>query len=78
MTATVTADKFDAIMSPRPASGDRLLWTARTIAKRLGTSADFVADVLAKEPNSPVKIVGGRYVAVEAELIDWFRPDQSK
>jgi len=68
------AEKFDSPVATRRLSGERIIWTAGTIAERIGTSADFVRDVLVKEPGSPVKLVGGRYAAVESELIDWFRP----
>lgn len=64
---------FDALM--KKSSGcDRVIWTAGGIAERIGASADFVRDKLAKEPGSPVRLVGGRYCALESELLDFFRP----
>lgn len=52
---------------------DKIIWTASGIARRIGTSADFVRDKLAKEPGTPVKVIGGRYCAIEADLIAFFR-----
>ncbi len=53
---------------------DRILWTAETIAKRIGSSADFVRDRLAQEPGTPVKKIGGRWCALESELLEFFKP----
>lgn len=55
-------------------SRPRILWGADTIARRIGTSADFVRDTLVKEPGSPVRKIGGRYSAIEGELIAFFAP----
>lgn len=50
----------------------KMLWGAETIARKIGTSADFVRDRLVHEDGSPVKKIGGRYCAIEAELIAFF------
>jgi hypothetical protein len=51
----------------------KVIWTAKAIGGRIGVSADFVRDVLAKEPGTPIKQVGSRYCTVEQDLIDFFR-----
>ncbi len=67
---TLTPERLDAALATRPA---RIIWTASAIGRRIGTSADFVRDKLAKEPGSPVKVIGGRYCALEDDLIQFFR-----
>lgn len=62
------------MMNPLLPVRPRILWGADTIARRIGTSADFVRDTLAKEPGSPVRKIGGRYSAIEGELIAFFGP----
>ncbi|HEV7415051.1 MAG TPA: hypothetical protein VGN98_02770 [Tianweitania sediminis] len=74
----ITPEKLDEILSQ--ASRDvtvtpRIIWTAGAIARRIGTSPDFVRDRLAKEPGSPVRQIGGRYCAIEQDLIAFFRTD---
>lgn len=65
-------EAIDAVLAvPRR---DRILWTAETIANRIGSSADFVRDRLAHEPGSPVKKIGGRWCAMESELMAFFKP----
>ena len=51
----------------------KIIWTADAIGRRVGASADFVREVLAKEQGTPVKKIGTRYCAVEADLIAFFR-----
>ncbi|MGE0522037.1 MAG: hypothetical protein AB7O60_03250 [Variibacter sp.] len=50
----------------------RFIWGAEAIARRIGTSSDFVRDTLAKIEGSPVRKIGHRYCAIEGELIDYF------
>lgn len=69
----LTPEAFDMIASMRP---DRILWTLPTIARRIGTSADFVRDTLAKMDDTPVRILGGRYFAFEGDLIAFMRSDR--
>lgn len=52
---------------------DRIIWTAGAIAQRVGRSADFVRDTLAKLPGTPVRQMRGRYYAFEAELLQFLR-----
>lgn len=52
----------------------KIIWGAEPIAKRIGTSGDFVRDTLVKQEGSPVRKIGGRYCAIEAELIAYFGP----
>ncbi len=59
-----------ALLPGRP----KILWGADSIARKIGTSADFVRDRLAFEPGSPVRKIGGRYCAIEADLLAYFAP----
>lgn len=68
--ANLTPNRFDASVSGAP----RIIWTAGAIAERIGTSPDFVRDKLATLPGSPVRQIGGRYCAVETDLLAFFRP----
>lgn len=70
--APLDPDSFDQAVAGK-SQGPRIIWTAGAIARRIGTSSDFVRDTLAKEPGTPVRQVGGRYCAVEADLIAFFR-----
>lgn len=72
----LTPDRLDMLLERPPR--ERIIWTAESIARRIGTSADFVRDKLAKEPGSPVKMIGGRYCAHEADLLAFFRADRKK
>ena len=76
----ITPNTFDRIATTTPPAPDRVLWTADGIARRIGTSPDYVRDTLAKIPGSPVKKIGRRYCALEADLIEFFRsyPDQAQ
>jgi hypothetical protein len=66
-----TPEAIDAVLTtPRR---DRILWTAEAIARRIGSSADFVRDRLSQEPGTPVKKIGGRWCAVESDLLAFFR-----
>ncbi|MEF2074364.1 hypothetical protein [Consotaella aegiceratis] len=51
----------------------RIIWTLGGIARRLGVGVDFVRDTLAKQPDSPVKEIGGRYYAFEDQLISYLK-----
>lgn len=81
MTKPITPERFDRHVMSRGVTLQSvtrdvpvIIWTAGAIARRIGTSADFVRDTLAHEPGSPVRKVGGRLCAVEADLIEFFRP----
>ncbi|WP_293720913.1 hypothetical protein [Stappia sp.] len=76
----LTPNTFDRIATPARPTPARVLWTADGIARRIGTSPDYVRDTLAKIPGSPVKKIGRRYCAIEADLIEFFRsyPDNSQ
>jgi hypothetical protein len=70
----ITAESFDALVRPSLVKSDeRIIWGAGAIAKKLRVSADFVRDRLARIEGSPIKKIGGRYCAIEADLIAWFR-----
>ena len=71
--STLTPQRFDALTEARGKPEPRIIWTADGIARRIGTSADFVRDRLVHMPGSPVKQIGGRYCAVEEDLIAFFR-----
>ena len=63
-------------MKPPPLAPDldqRILWTASGIGRRVGCSGDFVRNVLAAEPGSPVKRIGSRLYAFEGDLLAWLR-----
>jgi hypothetical protein len=65
--------RLDALLAP-----PKILNTAQAIASRIGVSPDFVRNVLVNEPESPVRKIGGRYFAIESELIDFFRSSRNK
>lgn len=67
----LTPDRLDEILTPP--RRDRIIWTAEAIGKRIGVSADFVRKTLVHQEGSPVKRIGTRYCAVEADLIAFFR-----
>ncbi|MFJ1308577.1 hypothetical protein [Agrobacterium sp. P15N1-A] len=72
----LTASRLDAILAGKPndtGNPFRIIWTAEAIAARIGVSADFVRDTLAKVEGSPVKQIGGRYCAHEGDLLAFFR-----
>lgn len=66
----ITPDRLDNLFVPP--KRERIIWTAGAIADRIGTSPDFVRK-LAREGGSPIKRVGGRYCAHEADLLAYFR-----
>lgn len=76
MKPPLAAARFDKLTDgqPRP-SGDpsKIIWTLPAIGRRIGVGADFVRDTLAKQKDSPVKEIGGRYYAFEADLIAFLR-----
>lgn len=76
MTADLTAKKFDQAITRN--SRVSVIWTASAIADRIGTSADFVRDKLALEPDSPVMKIGGRWCAREDELLAYFQNTPKK
>lgn len=65
-------------MSPVLPLRPKFLWGAETIARKIGTSGDFVRDTLVKMDGSPVRKIGGRYCAIEAELIAYFGPQPAQ
>lgn len=73
MKKKLTVEIFDEVVSPTT-QPTRIIWTASAIARRINTSADFVRDTLVAMPGSPVKQIGGRYCALESELIAFFQP----
>jgi len=73
MAKSLTPDAFD-----RSLSKSGIIWTASAIGQRVGVSADFVRNTLAKLPGSPVKQIGTRYCAVEADLIAFFRSEHEQ
>ncbi|MEQ8446928.1 MAG: hypothetical protein RIB57_13670 [Pelagibacterium sp.] len=69
--STLTPRRLDAVLErPKP---DRIIWTLPAIGARIGVGADFVRDTLAKQPDSPVKEIGGRYYAFEDDLLTYLR-----
>lgn len=69
----LTPARADRILDRTSPPSVKIIWTADAIGARIGTSADFVRDVLAKEPGTPVRKIGTRYCAVESDLIAFFR-----
>lgn len=65
----LTPPTFDALLSPAP--GKRIIWTAAAIGQRIGRGEDFVRDVLAQMPGSPVRRMGRRFYAIEDELVQY-------
>ncbi len=63
----LTPKNFDAAFDEAP-----LIWGAKAIGQRINRSPEFVRRTLAKQPNSPVRNVGGKIYAVEAELLKFF------
>lgn len=55
------------------ATSPRIIWTLPSIGKRIGVGADFVRDTLARQEGTPVKQIGGRWYAIEEELIGYLR-----
>lgn len=76
MKKKLTAEIFDAVVAPTPEP--RIIWTASAIARRINTSADFVRDKLVAMPGTPVKQIGGRYCAIESELMAFFQPSPTQ
>lgn len=66
--------RLDQALNP-PA---RIIWGADAIAARIGTSADFVRDTLAKMQGTPIRRMGRRYCADEGELMAFFREDPTQ
>lgn len=56
-----------------PDLDQKIIWTSAAIAGRIGVSADFVRDVIAREPDSPVKALGKRLYCFEGDLLRWLR-----
>lgn len=71
---TLTPEHFDTLTRAHaPAREDKIIWTLPAIAGRIGVGVDFVRDTLARQPNSPVRELGGRYYAFDDELIAFLR-----
>lgn len=81
MTGTaLTPQRFDQIV-PERYRPEKPIWTLEAIGQRIGVGADFVR-TLAKLPGSPVREIGGRYYAFEADLMAFLKsgnanPDQT-
>ncbi len=76
MKPPLTSERFDKLLEGQQRSSGsplKIIWTLGGIARRIGTGADFVRDTLAKQENSPVKEIGGRYYAFEEDLISFLR-----
>ncbi len=75
MKKTAEHTLFDIPSEPTqpPMRRDKIIWTAAAIGHCVGTSPDFVRHTLTKLPGSPVKQIGGRYCAIEKDLINFFR-----
>lgn len=76
MKPPLSASRFDKLTEgqPRPSGNQpRIIWTLQGIARRIGTGPDFVRDTLAKQPETPVRQVGGRFYAFEDDLISFLR-----
>lgn len=73
----LTADRFDAIATPRIPRGSTLaresLWGATTIAAFMGVSDDFVQKI-AKEPGGPIRRRAGRLFTTRTEILAWLMP----
>lgn len=71
MTRPLTPARADRVLltATPPA---RILWTLPTIAGRLGVGIDF-ARALAQAPESPIRKVQGRWMAIEQDLFDYLR-----
>jgi len=69
----ITPERFDS-MTERlaPDRREKPIWTLEAIGQRIGTGADFVRTI-AKQPGSPIREIGGRYYAFEADLIAFLR-----
>jgi hypothetical protein len=68
----LTTKAFDR-MTHQEQSSAEILWGAKAIAVALNTNEDFVREVLAKEDGTPIRKVGGRYCAIEGDLISFIR-----
>lgn len=78
MKPILTPETLDALLTPPPrARGqeDRIIWTAGSIARRLGCGEDYVRKTLARQPGTPIRKRGRRLYCFERELIDWMRDD---
>jgi hypothetical protein len=69
----LTPDRFDRVVRLRSAGNPAgLLWGAKSIARHIGRSTDFVTETLAKEPGSPVKKIGRQYCVKLDALDEYF------
>lgn len=73
--AKLTPERFDRLIGDpmKAARPPKILWGADAIGRRLGVSADFVRDRLAREDGSPIKKKAGRYCVVEEDLVAFVR-----
>ncbi|WP_299939441.1 hypothetical protein [uncultured Nitratireductor sp.] len=75
----ITPRRFDRMTRERAGrSPARIIWTLPAIGAVIGVGPDFVRDVIAKEPGSPIREIGGRYYAFEDDLIAFLRGDHEK
>lgn len=70
---TQEVDKMLKAVARPSHNPSRIIWTLPAIGRRIGVGADFVRDTLAKQPDSPVKEIGGRYYVFEDDLISFLR-----
>lgn len=71
-------DEFDAAFTRVHVREDRLIWTAKAIADRLGCSVQFVRRTLAKEPGSPIRQRGRKLYVYETALEQFMRSKPNK
>jgi hypothetical protein len=69
----LTPLRADRVLDAAAAPRARLIWTAAGIAQRLGCSTDFVRGPLLAEAGTPIRKIGGRYVAEETALLEFFQ-----
>ena len=77
LTKEITPRLFDRAIAARPPA-PRIIWTLSAIGARIGVGADFVRDVIARQPGSPIREVGGRYYVFEDDLFAFMRSARVK
>ena len=76
MKPPLTAVRFDKLAEgrPRPSGNQpRIIWTLSAIGQRIGCGPDFIRDTLAKQPDTPIRQIGGRFYVFEDDLISFLR-----
>ncbi|WAJ30963.1 hypothetical protein [Antarcticirhabdus aurantiaca] len=71
----LTPRRFDLVARPSAEKGGSIIWTLPAIARRIGTSADFVRDNLVKAEGTPLRTQGGRFYVFEDELMAFMRSE---